>query len=467
MNLFSTTTYTDRRAGLLRNLSNQNDSLGSSLILITGNTESPMNYRDNIYRFRQDSNFRYYFGINLPNLHAVIDCSTGETILFGNKYSMEDIIWVGEQESLNSLAEKVGIKDIRPLNDLHKYIKDTDRKVLFTPPYRHDNIILLGSLLGESPQTIPSLVSVDLIQAIVKQRSIKTAEEIAQMEDAVNITRFMHITAMQSTAPELYEYEVVGAIHQSLHSSHAELSYPIIFSINGQTLHNHHHHNLMQSGDLALNDSGAENAYGYAGDITRTFPVNGKFSSQQKEIYDLVLKMEKDCIAACTVGTPYRDMHILANRILLDGMKNLGLLKGSIEDMLEANVAGMFMPHGLGHMIGMDVHDMEDLGEQYVGYTADIERSKVMGLKSLRLARPLEAGFVITVEPGIYFIPQLIDKLKAEKQHTDFVNYDKLEDYKSFGGVRIEDDVHITDAGAKVLGEYIPKEVKEIEDLMS
>jgi len=467
MNLFSTTTYTDRRAGLLQNLNTQNDSHGSSLILIMGNTESPMNYRDNIYRFRQDSNFRYYFGINLPNLHAVIDCASGETILFGNDYSMEDIIWVGEQESLNSLAEKVGIKDIRPLNDLHKYIKESDRKVLFTPPYRHDNIILLGSLLGESPLIVPSLVSVDLIKAIIAQRSIKTEEEIVQIEDAVNITRSMHLTAMQSTAPDLYEYEVVGAIHQSLHASHAELSYPIIFSINGQTLHNHHHDNLMNSGNLALNDSGAENPFGYSGDITRTFPVNGKFNSQQKEIYELVLKMEKDCIAACSVGTPYRDMHILANRILLDGMKSLGLLKGSAEDMLMTNVAGMFMPHGLGHMIGMDVHDMEDLGEQYVGYTEDIERSKVMGLKSLRLAKPLEAGFVITVEPGIYFIPQLIDKLKAEKQHTDFVNYDKLEAYKSFGGVRIEDDVHITNKGAKVLGEYIPKEVNEIEEIMS
>lgn len=467
MHLFSANTYTERRAQLLENLRSQNSNHDTSLILITGNTESPMNYRDNIYRFRQDSNFRYYFGINLPNLHAVIDSSTGQAIIFGNEYTMDDIIWVGEQVALRELSERVGIQDVRPISELHSYIAEASRQVLFTPPYRHDNMILLSTLLGESPLNIPNLVSVDLIKAVVAQRSIKTTEEIIQMEDAVNITRSMHLTAMQSTAPDFYEYEVVGAIHQSLHAAHAELAYPIIFSINGQTLHNHHHDNLMPSGALALNDSGAENAFGYAGDITRTFPVNGRFSNQQKEIYELVLKMEKDSIAACSAGTPYREIHLLSNKILLEGLKEIGILQGAVDDMLAAGVAGMFMPHGLGHMIGMDVHDMEDLGEQYVGYTPQIQRSTMLGLKSLRLAKPLENGFVITVEPGIYFIPQLIDKMRAEKQYMDFVQYDRLEQYRDFGGVRIEDDVHISENGPVVLGEYIPKEIKEIEELMS
>lgn len=458
MQLFSSNTYKERRKKLAK-------AVGSGIIFITGNTESPMNYTDNIYRFRQDSNFRYFFGINLPNLHAMINCDTGEELIFGNEYSIDDIIWIGPHESLSSLAEKVGVQKVEKLARVDHYIK-AQNSVHFTPPYRHDNMLYLSEMLGIAPSQMKASSSKTLIKAIVDIRSYKTEEEIVQMSDAVNITRTMHLEAMKNTEAGKYEYEVVAEIRKTHLSKHTELAYPVIFSVHGETLHNHYHGNQMQEGQLVLNDSGAENTFGYAGDITRTFPVNGVFSNQQKEIYELVLKMEKDSISDVQVGTKYRDIHISSNRIMLEGMKDLGLVQGDVDDMLEQGVGGLFMPHGLGHMIGMDVHDMEDLGEDFVGYASDMERSKQMGLKSLRLARTLEEGFVLTVEPGIYFIPDLLDKMNAEKTFGDFVNYSKLESYKNFGGVRIEDDVLVTKTGPKVLGEYIPKEIEEIENLV-
>ena len=459
MQIFSSNTYQERRASLRA-------KVGSGIIFMTGNTESPMNYRDNIYRFRQDSSFRYFFGINLPNLHAMINCDTGEEIIFGNEYTMEDIIWIGPHEALSSMAEKVGVSKVEGLSSIPNYINST-KKVHYTPPYRHDNMIYLASLLDLNVAALEDNVSEKLIKSIVDIRSYKTEEEIEQMDNAVNITRAMHLSAMRHTRPGKFEYEVVAQIRRKHLLHHAELAYPVIFSVNGQTLHNHHHGNRMNSGQLVLNDSGAENLFGYAGDVTRTFPVNGKYSQKQKEIYSLVLKMEKDSISALKPGVKYRDIHVSSNKIMLEGMKDLGIVSGDVEEMLEAGVGGLFMPHGLGHMIGLDVHDMEDLGEKYVGYRDGLERSTQLGLKSLRLARELEDGFVLTVEPGIYFIPELIDKMKAENKFASFVNYEKLEEYKDFGGIRIEDNILITADGHKVLGNYIPKEIDEINMIMN
>lgn len=458
MYLFSKETYLSRQSKLVQ-------KLASGIVLITGNTESPMNYRDNIYRFRQDSNFRYFFGINLPNLHATIDCATGKTVLYGNEYTMDDIIWIGKQEALASLAEQVGIDEVKPLSSLVSDLQ-AQKALKFTPPYRHDNMILLSEILACDVKAVQEHVSKELIQAIVDLRSYKSAEEIVQMENAVNITRSMHLAAIQAAHVGKHEYELVAAIRNQLHSHHAELAYPIILSVHGETLHNHHHGNKMESGRIVLNDSGAENLFGYAGDITRCFPVNGSFSNQQKEIYELVLSMEEKSIEALKPGVVYRDVHIEANRIMLAGLKDLELVQGEVDDMIELGIAGLFFPHGLGHMIGMDVHDMEDLGEQYVGYTPDMERSTQLGLKSLRLARKLEAGFVLTVEPGIYFIPELINKLKQEQDFKNHVRFDRLEAYMDFGGIRIEDNILITANGHQILGDYIPKRCDEIENLM-
>ncbi|MCF8325482.1 MAG: aminopeptidase P family protein [Leadbetterella sp.] len=455
MKLFSAETYKNRRNSLKK-------AIGKGQILFLGNNEAPMNYTDNTFRFRQDSSFLYYFGINLTGLSALIDIDNDQEIIFGHEFSIDDIIWIGPHESLASLALKVGVEKTISPSEINNYI--SKNALHFLPQYRFDNQIFLSELLDQKVSELkPSL---SLIKGVIAQRSIKTAEEILQITEAVNITRQMHITAMKSTSAGKMEYEVVGKILETMHAHNAELSYPVIFSVNGQTLHNHFHGNKMQAGQLAINDSGCETEMGYAGDITRTIPVSGKFTQKQKDIYETVLEMEVSSIENLKTNLKYRDVHLHANKILLTNLKSLGLVTGSVEDMLTQGVGGLFMPHGLGHMIGLDVHDMEALGENHVGYREGLERSTQLGLKSLRLAKELEAGHVITVEPGCYFIPELITKYKAEGKFKEFVNYSKLEDYLDFGGVRIEDNVLITESGYEILGEAIPKTTDEVEEIM-
>jgi Xaa-Pro aminopeptidase len=455
MKLFSTETYKNRRNNLKK-------AVGKGQILFFGNNEAPMNYTDNTFRFRQDSSFLYYFGINLPGLSALIDIDNDQEIIFGREFSMDDIIWIGPHERLASLASKVGVEKTVSPTEIGKYI--SKNTLHFLPQYRFDNQIFVAELLNQKTNELkPSL---ELIKAVVAQRSIKTQEEIIEMASAVNITREMHIAAMKATATGKMEYEVVGKILETMHAHNAELSYPVIFSVNGQTLHNHYHGNKMLAGQLAINDSGCETEMGYAGDITRTMPVSGKFTQKQKDIYETVLEMEVASIESLKPNLKYRDVHLLANKILLTNLKSLGLVTGNVEDMLIEGVGGLFMPHGLGHMIGLDVHDMEGLGENYVGYRDGLERSSQLGLKSLRLAKELESGHVITVEPGCYFIPELINKYKSEGKFKEFVNYSKLEEYLDFGGVRIEDNVLITESGYEILGEAIPKTVEEVEETM-
>jgi Xaa-Pro aminopeptidase len=459
MRLFQADVYTQRRINLAK-------SIGKGIILIQGNAESPMNYKDNVYHFRQNSNFLYYFGINQPDLNAVIDAESGVATLYGHQNTIDDIIWLGEVPSLSSLAESVGVSSVKPGNAIIDDINaasSANRALHYLPPYRPEHHGVLQSIKSSTEDVKPSI---DLIKAVVAQREIKSAIEITEIEHAVNITKAMHIAAMKAVKPDLYEYEVVAKILDTCKAHNASLSYGVIFSINGQVLHNHYHHNKMTSGRLVINDSGAENDMCYAGDITRTIPVSGRFTDKQKDIYNIVYEMETTCIDTVKAGIKYRDVHLLSNRILLERFKELGLVKGNVEDMVNEGVAGMFMPHGLGHQMGLDVHDMEDLGENLVGYEEGQQRASYMGLKSLRLAKTLKSGFVLTVEPGIYFIPQLIQKYNAEGKFKDFVNYDKLNDYLDFGGIRIEDNILITDDGRKVLGDYIPKTIEEVEGVM-
>lgn len=457
MRLFESSVYTARRAALRA-------AVGTGTILLLGNEEAPMNYEHNIYRFRQDSSFLYFFGLNMPGLYATINCDTGEEVIYGHEYTMEDIIWVGPQpHSLADYAAMVGISTVKSLRDTTWV---SSGPIHYLPPYRHLNTIKLSQWLSTSVSEVSTGASTTLIEAVIEQRSIKSAAEVAEMEKAVNVSRAMHITAMQSISHGKMEYESVSEIYRTAKSQNCYLAYPAIFSINGQTLHNHHHHNRMVDGRLVINDSGAENDMCYAGDITRTMPVSGTFTSKQQDIYNIVLDMEVSSIAALKPGLPYRDVHVNSNKIMLNSLKELGLLRGDVEEMSAAGVGGLFMPHGLGHMIGLDVHDMEDLGEDRVGYGPHYQRSTQLGLKSLRLARELQTGFVITVEPGIYFIPELIEKWKAEGLHKNFVNYDVLEGYYDFGGIRIEDDVLITDDGSRTLGAPIPKTVQEVEEAM-
>lgn len=457
--MFSKETYVQRRKGL-------QEKLQSGLVLLMGNELSPMNYADNTYHFRQDSSFLYYIGIDQPHLAAVIDIDEGQTILYGDELTIDHIIWMGPQPSLHDLGSQVGIEWVAGYDQIAEKLKaarNIGRTIHYLPPYRGEDIVKLHEWLDMPTAEVKAGASEDLVRAVVAQRAIKSAEEVAELEHAVTITGAMHVAAMKAARPGIKEAELAGIVEGIAVSAGGHLSFPIIMTINGQTLHNHYHGNILQSGRMVLGDFGAENAMHYAGDITRTYPVDKKFNLQQKEIYNIVLKALNDSIEACKPGVPYKDIHLQAAGIIAGGLKDLGLMKGDVQEAVAAGAHALFFPHGLGHMLGMDVHDMEGLGEDLVGYDEQVQRSEQFGARSLRLGRALQPGFVLTVEPGIYFIPELIDLWKSEGKFTDFIDYDKLEGYRNFGGIRIEDDVLITESGSHVLGKPIPKTVEEVE----
>lgn len=459
--MFDATTYTNRRNQL-------QEKMGKGLLLFLGNNESPMNYTDNTYPFRQDSDFLYFFGLNQTGLAAVIDIDNQKTILFGDDLSVEYVVWMGPQPSMAERAQRIGVEHTAPFSTLAGYLakaQSAGQEIHYLPPYRGSNKILMSQLLGQNLNAIDKGSSVALVKAIVSIASIKEAQEIAEMEKALATTQKMHHAAMQSARAGMLEAELVGLIEGLAIAGGGRLAYPAILTINGQTLHNHDHSNRLREGQMVLCDFGAESASSYASDITRTFPVAKTFTAQQKAIYQIVLNAEMQAIDALQPGVPYKDVHLLAAKLIANDLKSLGLMKGDIEEAVQAGAHALFMPHGLGHMIGMDVHDMEGLGEDYVGYDDTVSRSPQFGLKSLRLAKALEEGFVLTVEPGIYFIPELIDQWEANKMYSDFINYDEVEKYRSFSGIRIEDNVLITADGFRVLGPPIAKTIEEVEGM--
>jgi len=461
--MFDAKGYTERRNQLRSKLS-------SGIILIPGNQEASMNYPANTYHYRQDSNFLYYFGLDHPDLAGVMDIDESTDYIFGNDVDIDDIIWMGFQPSMKDRALKAGVENTAPFGQLAGFLQDAirnGRRIHITPPYRGKTMIQMESLLDTHHSEIKKFVSEDLIRAIVDMRSVKDEYEINEIEGAVDVAYEMHTTAMKMAKPGIVEQEIVGAIEGISISKGGPVSFPIILSMDGQTLHNHYHGNTLAEGRMLVVDAGSESWLRYCSDITRTVPVGGRFNQRQKEIYEIVLKANVDTIAAIRPGISYKEIHLLAARIIASGLKDLGLMKGDVDEAVAAGAHALFFPHGLGHMMGMDVHDMEGLGENYVGYDNEIKRSDQFGLAFLRLGRKLEQGFVLTDEPGIYFIPSLIDLWKGEGKFNDFINYDKVETYKDFGGIRIEDDILVTDTGYKVLGKPIPKTVAEVESIMS
>jgi Xaa-Pro aminopeptidase len=383
---------------------------------------------------------------------------------------MDDIIWMGPQPTVKELALKCAVTDTAPLSGLEELVKDAlskKRKILFLPPYRGESKMTLGSLLRENPCQMKTLASVELIKAVVSMRSVKEKVEIKEIEDAVDIAYEMHVTAMKMCKPGVKEQEIFGTLEGIALAKGGGTSFPIILSINGQTLHNHAHGNVLTKGKMMVTDAGAETNLHYASDITRTTPVGGKFSSQQKEIYEIVYRANTECIKAIKPGMSNRDTHFMACRIIAEEMKTLGLMKGDTDEAVSAGAHTLFMPHGIGHMMGLDVHDMENLGENYVGYNEDVKRSDQFGTAYLRFALPYKPGHVLTIEPGCYFIPELIERWKSEGKYKDFINYSKLDKYMSIGGIRLEDNVLITEKGHKVLGKAIPKSIKEVESICS
>lgn len=457
--MFDSKIYIERRKKL-------KEQMKTGLIFFPGNSESPMNYPDNTYHFRQDSDFLYYFGLDEANLAAVIDIDNNKEIIFGNDLTLSDIIWMGPAPKMAEKAALVGVKKTMPLKKLETVLKNAKskkQKIHFLPQYRAQNKIWMEELIGIKTTKTNAKASEKLIKAVVSQREIKSAEEVEQMEMAVEISYEMNLAAMQYSEPGLLEQEIFGLVEGIALSMGNGTSFPIIYSIHPETLHNHKHGNIMSKGDILVLDSGAESPLHYASDITRTFPVNGKFSPIQKALYEIVLKANTEVIAMMKPGLPHRDCHMAAVKIIAQGMKDLGYMKGNVDEAVKAGAHALFMPHGLGHQIGLDVHDMEGLGENYVGYDSKYKRSKQFGTAYLRMGKELKVGHAMTVEPGLYFIPELIHQWKAKKLHSNFINYNKVVKDIGIGGFRIEDDVIITEAGAEVIGPHIPKTVKEVE----
>jgi len=461
--MFNPKTYIQRRMLLKK-------ALKSGLALFLGHEESPMNYTANTYPFRQDSSFLYFFGLDTPSLAAVIDVEAGTDTIYGDDLTLEDVIWMGDLPKLTERAAAAGVYMTAPLARLGEAIaeaKKKNRPIHYLPPYRSESWARLSGLLGVPPQEIKSGASNDLIKAVVAQRSIKSEEEIAEMEKALAVTHKMYIAAMTSVKPGLTESDIVGAIDGIALAHGVQTAFSIILSMNVHIFHNPHHHNKLQKGRLLVIDSGASSPLGYASDITRTFPVSGVYTQKQREVYEVVLKGQLQAIASMKPGIMYKDIHLSAAKTMASGLKDLGLMKGDVEEAVAAGAHALFFPHGLGHMIGLDVHDMEGLGENNVGYDETVSRSSQFGLAYLRMARELRPGFVLTVEPGVYFIPALIDKWKGEKRLAAFIDYAKVEDYRDFTGIRIEDNVLITKDGSRVLGRPIPKKVKDVERTMA
>lgn len=458
--MFSNSTYVERRKVL-------KEKVGSGLLLIPGNEEAPLNYPSNSYTYRQDSVFLYYFGLDRAGLFGVIDIDNDKDIIFGYDFTIDDIVWMGPQPKIESSAKEVGVSETYPLEKLDDYLanaKSSRQKIHFLPQYRFQNMMRLEKLLGVNSSEVNENTSGNFTKAVIEQRSIKTDDEIKEIEYAIDISYEMKTTAMRLTKPGMKEREIYGAIIGIANSSGCGPSFPPICSVHGETLHNHNYENIMKDGELLLIDSGAESLLHYASDITRTFPVNGKFTERQRDIYSIVLASQLRAIDTIKPGVKFKDVHLTSARVITKGLKDIGLMKGDIDAAVEKGAHALFFPHGLGHAMGLDVHDLEGLGENFVGYNDKTKRSDQFGLAFLRFGKALKTGNVLTVEPGIYFIPELIDQWKAENKHTDFINYDKVEEYKNFGGIRIEDNIVVADSGCRILGsKIIPKEINDVE----
>lgn len=454
--MFSKDTYIARRAKLKQ-------TVGSGLLLFLGNDESGMNYADNTYHFRQDSTFLYFFGLPYAGLSAIIDVDSDKEIIFGDELTIDDIVWMGAQPTLKEKSEMAGITEVRPSKEIEHYLKEAQQKhrqIHYLPTYRAEHQVKLLQWLGIMPGA--EQPSVPFIYGVVNQRNYKTEEEIAEIEKACVVTADMHLTAMRTVRPGIRESEVAAAVAEVAYANDYQLSFPVIATINGQTLHNHDHSHMIKSGDMLLLDAGAETEMGYAGDMSSTIPADAKFTSRQKDIYDIQVAAHEAAVAALRPGVPFVDVYELSCKVIMEGLKEFGFVKGDPTEAVKAGAHAMFMPTGLGHMMGLDVHDMENLGEVYVGYNGK-PKSTQFGRKSLRLGRELEPGFVLTIEPGIYFIPELMDLWRSEGKFTEFINYEKLFTYKDFGGIRNEENYLITGDGARLLGKKIPLHTEEVE----
>lgn len=459
--LFSKQTYIERREVLRKRM-------GSGLIIIMGNNDSPMNYPANVYKFRQDSCFLYYFAQHRDGLVGVIDADEGKEYLIGNDIDIEDIVWFGQVDSVADMAAEVGVANSAPMSQLKVLVdkaKSQGRKIHYLPPYRYDIQIQLMDLLGIHPSQQRANASVELIKAVVDQRAVKSAEEIAEIEKACAIGYEMHTTAMKLCKPGVTEQYIAGVIGGIASAKGCITSFPSILSMHGEIMHGYPSPRPLEAGRLMLCDAGAETNENYCSDNTRTTPINGKFDQRQRDLYNIVVECHDYALSIAAPGVKWWDVHFGVARLMTERLKELGLMKGDTDEAVKNGAHAMFMPHGLGHMMGMDVHDMEGLGQTYVGFDDEVQPNlEQFGTNCLRCGRRLQEGFVMTDEPGIYFIPALIDDWKAKGHCQEFLNFDLLETYKDFGGIRLEDDILITKDGCRFLGKnLIPYHIDDVE----
>lgn len=469
--MFSKDVYARRRQTLVAKMADSAAEGKRGIALFIGNTEAPAQYKDNCYKFRQDSTWLYFFGIDQPLYAAIIDLDNGNETVFANDVEIGDIIWMGPQPSVASVAASAGVEKSAPYTNLNAAVAKAlaeGRPVHFVKPSRYYNTMKIASLLGCGTDEVAGRFSLALTKAIISMRLVKEDCEIEVIDDACNLGYEMHTVARNSIVPGIIEQEIVGKMDGVTLSKGWGVSFPTILTQHGETLHNHLHDKIIEPGKLMVIDAGAESNVHYASDFTRTYPTSGKFTAKQREIYQIVCDCNEFAFSMTRPGISYREVHLKTMHLMLEELRALDIVRGDVQDMVEAGIAGLFMPHGLGHNMGLDVHDMEDYGENYVGYDDDQSRSPQLGLGSLRMARKLVPGNVITDEPGIYFIPALIEKWKSEKTDQGFVNYSKLESYYDFGGIRLEDDVLVTADGARRLGkERLPISPDDVEAAMA
>ena len=466
--MFEKQVYIARRQELLKRMEGQR-----GIALFLGNVESPAQYGDNCYKWRQDSNWLYFFGIDEPRFAATIDLETGQETVYADDFSLDDIIWMGPMPSVRSLADSVGVANTAPYDALAAALKG--RQVHFLPASRHYNQLLLAKLLGLRPEETVSAgkagcakASEPLVRAVIEMRLIKDEREIASIDAACNLGFEMHTIARRGIRPGRIEQEIVGDMEGLALAKGWGVSFATILTQHGEIFHCHSHEMPVEPGKLMVIDAGVEANDHYASDFTRTYPTSGRFTHKQRDIYQTVYECNELAFSMIRPGIAYRDVHLAVAEHMLDNLRQLDLVRGDLAGMVEDGIAGLFMPHGLGHNMGLDVHDMEDLGENLVGYGEGQTRSPQLGLGSLRMARVLQPGHVITDEPGIYFIPALIAQWKAEGTDRGRVCYDKLEEYLDFGGIRLEDDVLVTADGARRIGpERLPISPEEVEQAMA
>ena len=476
--MFEANVYVNRRRALLERIASMTAEGNRGIAVFLGNVDAAANYRGNDYKFRQDSSFLYFWGIDEPWFAAVLDLDSADECLYGNDVDIDDIIWMGPQPSVASKGEAIGCAKTLPLAEFDKAVAAavaSGRPVHFLPPARYYNQMKLAEFTGKSNAAVRKVAPVaaggaseELVKAVVSLRLIKEQCEIDEIDKACEIGYEMHTEARRGCKPGVLEQEIVGRMEGVTLSKGWGVSFTTILSQNGETLHNHSHHQIITPGRLLVVDAGAESNTHYASDFTRTYPCSGKFTTKQREIYDIVEQANELAFSLTKPGTSYWDVHCATVRYMLEQLKALDFVRGDVDEMVACGISGLFMPHGLGHNMGLDVHDMEDLGENYVGYGDERQRSPLLGMGNLRMARDLKPGHVISDEPGIYFIPALIEQWKREGTDKGFVNYEKLAGYYDFGGIRLEDDVLVTVYGARRLGPYrLPIKSSDIEEIMA